>query len=127
MNDYPKFPDAMDVFITWVQAGLGAAEKVSHRVESQPRFVQITRTGGPAARFTDHPMLTVNVYDTDLQAAFGFAADVRQIISNARGRRIMDGVDCKGINEFSGPADDPDLSHGSARVSWTFAAVLRPV
>lgn len=126
MTGYPEFPDALDAWITYLNAEV-PGEAIGPNVLGQPRFVQITRTGGPADRFTDNPMCTVNCYDTDLQAAFGLAGTIRHAIHNARGRRLSPAVSCKSLNEFSGPADDPDEEHDSRRVSWTFAAKLRPV
>lgn len=126
MADYPKFPDALDAWLTYLNGQL-PAEEIGPNVLAGPRFVTLTRTGGPADRFTDNPMLTAGCYGGDLQEAFSLAADVRHAIHNARGRALTPTVLCKGINEFSGPADDPDEEHDSRRVSWTFAAKLRPV
>lgn len=128
MTSYPEFPDAEDVWINHITAQLDEVDtQVSNRVGEGPRFVRIRRTGGPADLFTDNPQLTVDCYDVNTAEAMGLVRRVRSIIHNSRGRRIGPGVACKSINEFSGPAFDPDENHDSVRYSWTFAAKLRPV
>lgn len=124
--DIAPFPDAEDVWQRVITAQLGEpGTRVSTEVQPGPRFVKIRRVGGVARDpFTDEPSMAFECYDAYADGAMNLTQKVRAIVSNSRGRTLVDGIVCKGYTEFSGPASLPDPNHGSVRYSWTAATAL---
>lgn len=127
MSDLPEFPDAKDAWITFLEQKFRPL-RVTDAIVDDRSFIRIGRIGGPQHdKFSDFPMVSVDVYAPDRQAAMQLAGKVRSTIGNARGKRLSDTVACKRITETSGPYDNPDEGHASERVSWSFQSRLRAV
>ena len=126
--DIAPFPDAEDVWVRYIAAKLEEPDtRVSTETQPDARFVKIVRVGGVArSMFTDEPTIAFECYDTYADDAMALTQRVRAIVSNARGRQLVDGIVCKGYTEFSGPANLPDPNHESTRYSWTAATALHP-
>lgn len=125
MTDLADFPDAENAYIEFLTAQ-NPDVPVSDQQLPDAKSIRVWRTGGPRRdRFTDNAQLTVECRDTDNVKASQLANLVRGQINRTAGRFVVPGVQCKGITEFSGPYNDPDDEHESARYSWTLAAALK--
>ena len=87
--------------------------------ERPESFVRVWRTGGSAVnRVLDNPTLTVQVWGPDCWDVAGQLRDA--IHHNGSQIRLL-----RGVEEVSGPYEDPDPATGESRVSFTIQALIR--
>lgn len=126
MPPRPSLPKATDVMLTWAAATFPTVRSAS-RVLAEDRFIVMKRIGGPRRdALTDNPMFTVQWYDQDADLAETGMRDLRDAIANLHGREIVPGVRCKGVEETSGPSDQPDPDSPSyARYSYNVQIAMK--
>lgn len=121
-----ELPLATDVMITWAAARFDPVRAASRRLDEE-RFILIRRTGGPRRDpLTDNPQFVVQWYDQDLHLAETGMKELRDAIAALAGTEIVPGVRCKGVEEYSGPSDQPDPeSPNHARYSYNVAIAMK--
>lgn len=125
MDDFQAYPDARGSWLEYLQEAFPEI-RVTGKVVDDVSFIRLGRLGGPEYdRFSDFPMVSVDVYAADEHAAAALAGKVRGAILGRRGKRLTDTVACKRISETAGPYDNPDGDR--ARMSWSFQSRLRAV
>lgn len=85
-------------------------------------FVRAWRTGGAALnRVLDRPMITVQAWAADDEAAFTLAEQCRRALLDAADAMTL----VRGVEEVTGPYFDPDPSTGVDRYTFTVQLQVR--
>lgn len=119
-------PKATAVMLEWAAAQFPDVRSAS-RPLALDRFIVIKRIGGVRRdALTDYPTFVVQWYDQDADLAETGMKDLRDAIANLHGREIVAGVRCKGVEEYSGPSDQPDPDSPSySRYSYNVAIAMK--
>ena len=120
------FPDVEAMFVAWVPTVI-ANVPVSTRVPNPrpSRWIQVIRTGGPRAGLVvDGAQVTFECWDDSNVGAAELAATLRAQVS-ALGGRTAGGHLVHRVEEFSGPANVPDLHSEQPRYRWSVAVHVR--
>lgn len=110
MTDPIILDDTEALLVGAIKAALGDGTPVATRHPSgePPRYVRLSRVGGPAVNpFIDSPMVTIECWADNDGAAYDLCKAVRAEIHALDGKRVND-ARISGLIETGGPAYFPD-------------------
>lgn len=132
MTEYIVFPNAENITILAIRAAFTAMDEAAGVHKRPPtdrtpasRFVTVRRTGGPRHTLvTDAAQLTIEAWGTDEDDAQALSEKARAAVKAMAGT-VQSTVQVYFVNEFNGPANDPDPISSQSRFVQTVQVSMR--
>lgn len=115
-----RFPDVEVLAVGLLKATVAPVRVVTKVPSTRPaEFVRVWRTGGAAAnRVLDQPMLTVQAWGTNADELSRKCREA--FLSNSAALPLV-----RGVEEVTGPYQDPDPATNTDRVTFTVQLQVR--